>query len=429
MSESHKIKGGNSSLARRLPGFDARHATRRARNLRGTVLLIGVVVACTALTIYLVSSLGSSGSTKGAARGTTTSSSSSQNGKKTGASITTTRPTVTAAEAPWQLSAPISGALVLRGLGTQLSVLGGMTTGGTLAEGAFTFDTSTGKLVHVGNLENALTDSSGAVIAGQDLVFGGSSPIPLSTVQDLAQPGAFTAAGGTSRAGTIVRATVVGTLPQACTDAAVATIGTTTYLVGGYNGTSSSPQVLATTDGRTFVAVASLAQPVRFAAVAAVAGKLYVFGGQTVSQSIASPPLDTIQLVEPAKHRTRIVGHLSEPLAESTAVTVGSHVFLIGGVTVNRAPGSSTSHSAGSTTGSTGGISTSTVPTIWSFNASKDKVSRVANLVVPVSQAGTAVLGSEVWVMGGMSNGAPVTSVQTIVVAATSGARRRAARS
>ena len=60
-------------------------------------------------------------------------------------------------------------------------------------------------------------------------------------------------------------------------------IGGTDYIVGGYNGTAGEPDVLATTDGQTFRTVATLPVPVRYPAIAALHGLLYVFGGEAVT--------------------------------------------------------------------------------------------------------------------------------------------------
>jgi N-acetylneuraminic acid mutarotase len=375
-----------------------------------------ILLVTAAATVYLVKYLGGSGrATNGATSERPTSPISSQHGATPSSRASGATPTFTAALVSSQLTAPVTGEVVLPGSSTQLVVMGGATTGGSLASGVFVFDTSTGKLVHVGNLTRAIEDASGAVIAGQDIVFGGSSSAALSTVQGLPEPGPLaTAGGGSSSAGALTTATVLGTLPQARADAGVATIGTTTYLVGGDDGTNTVPQVLATNNGRTFVTVASLAQPVRFAAVAELAKKLYVFGGQSMSQSTTSPPVDTIQMVDPATHRTRIVGHLPEPLSEASAVTVGNQVLVMGGITTEHGPGSVPSVATSSATGSAGGYSTTTVATIWSFDAVTAKVSRVAQLPEPVARAGVAVEGSVTWVVGGESSGVPVSSVQVI---------------
>jgi N-acetylneuraminic acid mutarotase len=384
--------------------------------MRSLVVLGAIVLVAAAATVCLVKYVGGSGrATKGATSARSSSTVSSQRGARLSSRTARSTPIFTAALASSQLAAPVDGEVVLSAPSTQLVVMGGATTGGSLASGVFVFDTSTGKLVHLGNLTMALDDASGAVIAGQDVVFGGSSPTALSTVQGLLEPGALaTTGGGSSNTGALTTATVLGALPQARADAGVATIGTTTYLVGGDNGTSTVPQVVATNDGRTFVTVASLAQPVRFGAVAALGTKLYVFGGQSMSQSGPSSFVDTIQMVDPATHRARIVGHLPEPLSEASAVTVGGQVLVIGGITVENGPGSARSVATGSATGSAGGYSTATVPSIWTFDEATAKVSRVAQLPEPVALAGVAVEGSVTWVVGGESSGVPVSSVQVI---------------
>jgi hypothetical protein len=290
--------------------------------------------------------------------------------------------------------------------------MGGATSGGALASGIFTFNTSTGTLEHLANLTVPLEDASGAVIAGQDVVFGGSSGEALATVQGIPVPGSGTA--GPSGTSTVTLATVLGTLPQPRADAQCVTVGATAYLVGGDDGTSTDPQVVATTDGRNFDTVASIPDPVRFAAVAALGKRLYIFGGQTMTANGPSAPVDTIQMVDTASHRARIVGHLPEPLSEASAVTVGNQLLVIGGVTVQHRPGQSPSPTSGPGTSTTGSYSTVTVSSIWSFDPATDKMSQAAQLPEPVSQPGVAIIGSEAWVVGGQSNGTPVSAVQVV---------------
>jgi N-acetylneuraminic acid mutarotase len=311
-----------------------------------------------------------------------------------------------------ELAAPVSGEVLLPGPGTELVAIGGVTSDGSLGSGIFTFDTSTGTLTHVANLAVPLEDASGAVIAGQDVVFGGRSPAALAVVQGLPAPGS--AAAPASSANAVTLATELGALPQPRADSQCATIGATTYLVGGDNGTSTVPQVVATTDGRNFDTVVSLSEPVESGSVAALGGKLYVFGGRTTTATGPSAPVDTIQMVDPASHRARVVGHLPEPLSEAAAVTLGNHLLVIGGVTTQSHPGQRPSHTSDPNPSTTGGSSAVTVSSIWSFDPTTGKVSQAGQLAEPVSQAGVAVTGSEVWVVGGQSNGEPVPVVQVI---------------
>ena len=72
-------------------------------------------------------------------------------------------------------------------------------------------------------------------------------------------------------------------MPAPRSDAVAVTIGPTTYIVGGYDGTHPDAPVLATTNGRTFTTVAALRIPVRYPAVAALGGQIFVFGGQAIT--------------------------------------------------------------------------------------------------------------------------------------------------
>jgi hypothetical protein len=52
---------------------------------------------------------------------------------------------------------------------------------------------------------------------------------------------------------------------------------------------------------------------------------------------------------------------------------------------------------------------------VWSFDPTSEKSTDVGHLPVAVSHAGVAVLGSTAWLVGGESNGTPVSSVQSFV--------------
>jgi len=108
-------------------------------------------------------------------------------------------------------------------------------------------------------------------------------------------------------------------------------MGTTAYLVGGYDGTIADGAVLATTNGRTFRTVASLPVAVRYPAVAALSGKIFVFGGQAITGPQAGQPTDSIQVIDPARHVASVVGRLPETLSGAAAVTLGGHIYVVGG--------------------------------------------------------------------------------------------------
>ncbi len=204
----------------------------------------------------------------------------------------------------------------------RLIVVGGLAAGGASASGIYALRTATGAARQIGVLRAPLHDAAAAVSGGRVLVFGGGSPTTVATVQAFA----LSAPGRGSQA-----ATAAGSLPAPRSDAVAVAIGATTYLLGGYDGTQPDASVLATTDGRTFRTVGALRIPVRYPAVAALGGRIFVFGGQAITGPQAGLPVNTIQAVNPARHSTAVIGHLPEPLAGAAAVTVGSELFVAGG--------------------------------------------------------------------------------------------------
>ncbi|HEY5024666.1 MAG TPA: PQQ-binding-like beta-propeller repeat protein [Acidimicrobiales bacterium] len=338
---------------------------------------------------------------------------------------------------PWALTAPLSRSVVLPGTGSQLLILGGLTTANASTQGVYTLDTTTGKLVHVANLTSNLHDASGAVIDGRAVTFGGGSPATVATVQAVETSGA---------PGTIATASVTGALPQPRSDSASATIGNTTYIVGGYDGTNPDAGVLATTDGHTFSTVASLPVPVRYPAVAAAGGLIYAFGGEAITGAGAGQPVSAIQVVDPRRHTATTIGRLPEPLEGATAVAIGTQIYLAGGESTSVqavTPGEGTTQLAPPPPGSAAGAGatsatataatipgrgsrsvargtllatsgTSTVSTIWAFDPTNHTVLSAGRLQAPVAYSSAAVLGTRAWLVGGESAGAQVSTVQML---------------
>ncbi|MHB8682222.1 MAG: Kelch repeat-containing protein, partial [Acidimicrobiales bacterium] len=429
----------NTPLARRMPGYGARHARHRARRTRALTRLVAVLLAVLVLILIVVWATGSSKP----GTPTTTLAPSSANTTRAGAA-----PAVESGLLPWRLAAPISRTVDLPGSGSQVVILGGLTSGSRSASGIYALDTSNGNLTEIGTLPAALHDAAGALLGGRYLLFGGGAPATVNTVS------AFTPAA-TGKAA----ATDIGTLPQPRSDAAAVTIGNRAYVVGGYDGTNADPQVLVTGDGSTFSTVASLPVPVRYPALAVSGGKIYVFGGQAVDA--AGNPVSAIQLVDPAAHSAKVVGHLPIPLAGAAVVSIGGHIYVVGGEssTPQTQPTGVGATQLGSTggantgAGATGAIpdsyavptsaagapavltgderraagttTTSTLPaassptvypvsTIWSFDPATGKLAVAGRLQVPVSHASATVVGSTAWLVGGETGGTQQSTVQMV---------------
>jgi outer membrane protein assembly factor BamB len=353
---------------------------------------------------------------------------------------------------PWHLAAPISREVAVTGPGGRVIVLGGLSPNGASASGVYAFGTgasgtghqtsagtgsgtatsSTGlphgpltdSLRRIGALTAPLHDAAAGVSGRHALVFGGGSAASVATVQSYRLGGSSPGGGSSHGRGPAARAFVAGTMPAPRSDSAAATIGRVTYVVGGYTGTRPDPAVLATTDGHAFRQVATLPVPVRYPAVAALGGRIFIFGGQSVTGPHAGAPLDTIQAVDPGRGTARVVGRLPVPLAGSVAVTVHGEVFVAGGESTaahRPVPGVGTTqlsrgwsaHNAGS---ESAGASphTTTVSTIWAFDPATKRLLPAGRLQVPVSHAAATVAGSTAWIVGGESGSAMVSSVQIL---------------
>ncbi|MGO8872832.1 MAG: PQQ-binding-like beta-propeller repeat protein [Acidimicrobiales bacterium] len=231
---------------------------------------------------------------------------------------------------PWQVAAPVSREAVAAD-GAGLTVLGGITPSGTSLPSVTTINPATGAITEAGSLAEPVHDAAASVIGHSTFVLGGGSPDTVDTVQSFPSPSGPGAPSGTGE--------VAGHLPQPRSDLAVATLTdstgnrrlTTAYIVGGYDGTTYLPNVLATVDGTRFTTVATLPVPVRYPAVASVAGRIYAFGGQVQSQGVEAAATADIQMIDPATHRASVVGNLPQPLYGASAFLLDGTIYVAGG--------------------------------------------------------------------------------------------------
>ncbi len=211
------------------------------------------------------------------------------------------------------MAAPLSRESVVANA-AGLTVLGGITPAGSSLATVSTITRPPGRWRRPARSPTRCTTRPRPPSGGPTFVFGGGSPDTL--------PPSSRSPRRPSRRPRPRAATVAGQLPQPRSDLAAATVpapggqAATTYLVGGYDGTTYLPGVLATTDGTHFTHGGAPC-PSRSATRQwwPLAGMLFAFGGQ-----IRSPPgptataTDGIQMIDPATHRATVVGHLPQAL-------------------------------------------------------------------------------------------------------------------
>jgi N-acetylneuraminic acid mutarotase len=191
-------------------------------------------------------------------------------------------------------------------------MLGGLAPGDRSISTILSVDLETGAARRVGSLPIAAHDAAAVAMGDKIWLFGGSDP--AGTLVQQFDPATRTVI-------------TIGHLPRVLSDLAAATIGNTAYVVGGFDGSRARPEVLATTDGRSFRVVATLPAGLRYAAVAAAGTKLLVAGGQTQTAAASR----SVFVVDPTTHSVKTLAQLPVAVAHAVMLVRGDNAFVIGG--------------------------------------------------------------------------------------------------
>lgn len=261
------------------------------------------------------------------------------------------------ASTSWQLGTPRSRAVAFSD-GNGILVAGGLDSTQSTVSTVLHIDPNTGATTSAGSLSVPTHDAAGGVLGSQRFVFGGGAQHVSDVVQVL-QP------NGPS--------TVVGHLPQPRADLAAVTIGATVYLVGGYDGTSATRDVLATSDGVRFRAIAQLPIGVRYPAVGALGDNVFVFGGE-----LSGNESSAVQQIDVRTGDARVIGRLPSPRTEAAAISIGGSLFVGGG----RAGGAASTD-------------------VLRFDPSSAQFSIAAALPAPVADSAAVVVNGRAYLLGG----------------------------
>ena len=263
--------------------------------------------------------------------------------------------------------------------GGSILLLGGLHAGDVSTASVVSVDPSRRRVAVVGSLVTAVHDAGGFVLGGRAYVVAGGAATTQSAVQ--AWSGAAAA--------------VSGSLPVGRSDLAGAVVGRTGYVVGGFDGSALVPEILATRNGVSFATVGALAQPVRYPAVAALGGSVYVVGGalSTTEGTLAGPQTSDVQRFDPATGATTIIGHLPYALSHAMALVLGGQLYVLGG-------------RSGETLSNA----------IWRIDTRTGGVAKVGVLAAPRSDAGAVVLCGVGYLLGGEVSGPtdPLSSVEVV---------------
>jgi hypothetical protein len=257
-------------------------------------------------------------------------------------------------------------------LNSAIVVSGGLTSSGATTASNISIDVRSGHVRALGSLASPVHDAGGALFDGAGFVVGGGQLVAGSLVQ---------------RIGTTGKTGIVGRLPAVRADLSAVTIDGELVVVGGGTPARPDDRVLATTDGRHFRVIATLITGVRYAAVAAIDGLIYVIGGST-----ASGDTRLIQVIDPHTGRVRVVGHLGHGLSHAAALVIGGTLLVAGGRSSGRAQDS-----------------------LMRFDATSGTVDTVAHLPYAASDMAAVVLGGTGYLIGGEA-ARPIATIMSVAV-------------
>ncbi len=227
----------------------------------------------------------------------------------------------------WRLPGPLSRAQAVAS-GGRLLLLAGLVPGDRSSGQILAVDPAHGTVTPVGTLQVPVHDTAAAVLGPDVLLFAGGNSTEVSVVQTFPATDASPGPSGRSR--------TIGNLPQPRSDLEAADADGKIFLLGGYDGTRTRAEVLATTDGRSFTTAGTLPHPVRYGAAITIgnpgAQQVLLFGGQ--NGGVAT---DAIQRLDPATGTVSVVGWLPAPLSEAMAFALGGSVWIAGGTSGGKA--------------------------------------------------------------------------------------------
>lgn len=260
-----------------------------------------------------------------------------------------------------RLSSAVADPVVLT-RGSDLLVVGGLTASDTTTSLISSIDPTAGTVTPAGHLAEGVHDAAGAVVSGRVIVVGGGSTTVSSSVQDVTP-------GRTPR--------IIGHLPHPRADLVATTTGGAAYLLGGYDGSTELAGVLRTRDGHGFTTVAHLPLTVRYPALTAADGALWVFGGEHAGRATTA-----VQRIDLTTGDASVVAHLPRPLSHAGAFTLERGIYLAGGLN-----------------------GSSPTAQILRFAPSTRRFATAGRLPTAMSDFGTAASGGTVYLVGGKGTG------------------------
>jgi N-acetylneuraminic acid mutarotase len=252
-----------------------------------------------------------------------------------------------------------------------------LTNAGATTSRTEVFDPIRGVVTPGAPLRIPVHDAAAGVIGTTALVVGGGASSSSDAIQSL---------------NLATQSSVVGHLPQVRSDDSAAVLGTTLYVLGGYDGARELPGVLATNNGADFHQIGALPVTVRYGAACATPGALWMFGGEHNGTATSD-----VQRIDLSTGTGSLAGPLPHPLAHAACALLDGHLLLIGGTDGKTAQS-----------------------TVYEISDTTGLVTAVGSLPERVTDMGVAVVGDVAFVVGGnVTSAAHTTAPSSAIVAIT----------
>jgi N-acetylneuraminic acid mutarotase len=247
----------------------------------------------------------------------------------------------------------------------------------------------------VGTLPVTLYGAAAVTLGKTEYIFGGATGSLSSSTVELG----ILSYNPTSSASAV---TEIAHLPSANDGLAAAVIGSTAYVVGGYDGTTTLSAIDAWKPGEAKATqVASLPLPLSYTAVAAVGDRLVIAGGLMASGAASRQ----IFIFDSRTDKvTRLKEELPTAIFAAAGASLGKLAYVIGGAV----PSGSSS------------TPPTTLATIYSVNPASGQLARAGTMGIPRGEATAVVVGAKtIYLAGGFSNGTTIDGVGSLAPASS----------
>lgn len=244
----------------------------------------------------------------------------------------------------------------------------------------------------VGSLPVTLYGAAAVTLKNTEYIFGGASGSLSSSKIEMG----ILSYNPTSSSSSV---TEIAHLPSVNDGLAAAVIGSSAYIVGGYDGTNTLDTIDAWKPGEAkATVVASLPVALSYAAVAAVGDKLVIAGGLLGSGTASKQ----IFIFDSKTDKVRkLAAQLPTATFAAAGATLGNLAYIIGGTIPSK---SSSTPPA-------------TLATIYSVNPASGQLARAGTMSIPRGEAAAAVVQNKtIYLAGGLSNGDTIDGVGTLTL-------------